>query len=155
MLCNNTLKLDNTFCYFFLPDARQKTLESLIKIISQIITNNLSKNNEKYFPIITILFMFILLENLSELIPYSVIRTSHLIITFTLLFFIFIRINILTVKKYKLEIFSLFMSANPEHFYSSNSLQVKNTLKNILEFLLLNISFPIFVGVVLITLIFF
>ena len=101
------------------------------------------------------LFISILLDNFSELIPYNVTITSHLIIRFTLSFFIFIEINILAIKKYKLEIFSLFMPTNLEHFYSRNSLQVKNTLEDILEFLLLNSSFPRFVGVVLITLIFF
>ena len=62
------------------------------------------------------LFMFILLGNLSGLIPYSVTITSHLIITFTLSFSVFIGINLLTIKKYKLEFFSLFMPANTTFF---------------------------------------
>ena len=116
MVCNNKKRTGGILYSFFLPNAWQKTVESLIETISQIITDNLSKNNEKYFPIIAMLFMFILLGNLSGLIPYSVTITSHLIITFTLSFSVFIGINLLTIKKYKLEFFSLFMPANTTFF---------------------------------------
>jgi F-type H+-transporting ATPase subunit a len=64
-------------------------------------------NNENYFPIIYVLF-----NNLIGLIPYNFTATSHLIVTFTLSFSVFIRINILTFEKYTMKEFSLFVPAN-------------------------------------------
>jgi len=74
------------------------------------------KNNEKYFPLITVLFSFILFSNLIGLIPYSFTATSHLIVTFTLSFAVFIGINIITFKKYKIKTFSLFLPSNTTFF---------------------------------------
>jgi ATP synthase subunit 6 len=50
------------------------------------------------------------------LLPYSFTTTSHLIVTFTLSFSVFIGINIITFKKYKTKIFSLFLPANTTFF---------------------------------------
>ena len=80
--------------------------------MSQLISDIIYKNNEKYFPIISILFNFILFSNLIGLIPYSFTATSHLIVTFTLSFSVFIAINIITFKKYKIKSFNLFLPAN-------------------------------------------
>jgi ATP synthase subunit 6 len=74
------------------------------------------KNNEKYFPLITVIFSFILFSNLIGLIPYSFTATSHLIVTFTLSFSVFIGINIITFKKYKIKTFSLFLPSNTTFF---------------------------------------
>ena len=67
---------------------------------------------EKYFPFISVLFLFILLVNLVGLVPYSFTITSHLIVTFTLSFSIFIGVNIICVKIHKFEMLSLFIPSN-------------------------------------------
>ena len=43
---------------------------------------NINKNEEKYFPFISVSFIFVRLRNLVGLIPYHFIETSHLIVTF-------------------------------------------------------------------------
>ena len=100
------------FCFFLIPNSWQYSVESITEITSKLITDTISINNEKYFIIVSTLFNFILLSNLIGLIPYSFTATSHLIITFSLSFTIFIAINIITFRKYKIELFNLFLPAN-------------------------------------------
>lgn len=101
---------------YFLPNSWQKGLEALLEIVINLVSNFITHDNEKYFPIIATLFNFIFLNNLIGLLPYSFTTTSHLIITFTLSFSIFIGINIITYQKYNIEIFSLFLPANTTFF---------------------------------------
>lgn len=102
--------------FFFSPNAWQKGIESISEITAQLISDVITINNEKYFPIVSVLFNFILFSNLIGLVPYSFTATSHLIVTFILSFSIFIGINIITFKKYKLKTFSLFLPANTTFF---------------------------------------
>lgn len=102
--------------FFFSPNAWQKGIESISEIIAQLISDVIITNNEKYFPIIWVLFNFILLSNLIGLVPYSFTATSHLVVTFILSFSIFIGINIITFKKYRMKTFSLFLPANTTFF---------------------------------------
>ena len=57
-------------------------------------------------------FLFILFCNLIGLVPYSFTVTSHLIVTFSMSFSIFIGINIIGFKHYKQKLLSLFLPAN-------------------------------------------
>jgi ATP synthase subunit 6 len=102
--------------FFFLPNAWQKSLEIISELTSQLITDIIASDNDKYFPIISILFNFILFSNLIGLFPYSFTATSHLIVTFILSFSVFIGINIVTFSKYKMKTFSLFLPANTTFF---------------------------------------
>jgi ATP synthase subunit 6 len=101
---------------FFSPNSWQKGIESISEVTAQLISDIIATDNEKYFPIISVLFNFILFSNLIGLIPYSFTATSHLIITFTLSFSVFIGINIITFEKYKMKTFSLFLPANTSFF---------------------------------------
>jgi ATP synthase subunit 6 len=104
------------FYYFFVPNSWQKSTEIMSEVTAQLINDTILTDNKKYFPIISVFFNFILLNNLIGLIPYSFTTTSHLIVTFILSFSIFIGINIITFKKYKLRSFSLFLPANTTFF---------------------------------------
>jgi F-type H+-transporting ATPase subunit a len=109
----NYLK-ENSF--YFSPNIWQKSIEAVSEITTQLINDIIACDNDKYFPVISILFNFILFSNLIGLIPYSFTATSHLIVTFLLSFSVFIGINIITFNKYKLETFSLFLPANTTFF---------------------------------------
>jgi ATP synthase subunit 6 len=102
--------------FYLAPNAWQKSIESISEITTQLISDIISVDNEKYFPFISVLFNFILFSNLIGLIPYSFTATSHLIVTFTLSFAVFIGINIITFQKYKMKTFSLFLPANTTFF---------------------------------------
>ena len=87
---------DSTF--FFVPNNWQTLIETVFETVSQLLFDNINIKGEKYFPFISVLFLFILLVNLVGLVPYSFTITSHLIVTFTLSFSIFIGVNIICVK---------------------------------------------------------
>lgn len=98
--------------FFFISNCWQKILESVSNIVAQLITDIITKENNKFFPIISLIFNFILFSNLIGLIPYTFTGTSHLFVTFTLSFAVFIGINIITIEKYGFKFFSLFLPAN-------------------------------------------
>jgi ATP synthase subunit 6 len=101
---------------FFISNVWQKIIEFISEFTAQLISDIITTDNEKYYPFISVLFNFILFSNLIGLIPYSFTTTSHLIVTFTLSFSVFIGINIITFKKYKIKTLSLFLPSNTPFF---------------------------------------
>ena len=101
-----------TVSFFLIPNVWQVLLESIYETVSQLLFDNLNLKGEKYFPFISVLFCFILFSNLIGLVPYSFTITSHLIVTFTLSFSVFIGVNIIGIQRYKLHMLSLFIPAN-------------------------------------------
>ncbi len=106
----------NKSSFFFIPNPWQVIFESIYEVVSQLVFDLISTQSEKYFPFITIIFSFILFNNLIGLIPYSFTITSHLIITFTMSFSIFIGLNIICYRKHGTHMFSLFLPANTTFF---------------------------------------
>jgi ATP synthase subunit 6 len=111
---NNNIINESSF--FFIPNPWQIIVESIYEIVSQLVFDLVSSGSEKYFPFITVIFSFILFNNLIGLVPYSFTITSHLIITFTLSFSIFIGLNIICYQKHNIHMFSLFLPANTTFF---------------------------------------
>lgn len=98
--------------FFFIPSTWQVLIETLYEASSQLLFDNINKEGEKYFPFISVIFTFVLFSNLIGLIPYSFTTTSHLIVTFSLSFSIFIGINIICIQKHKFHMLSLFIPSN-------------------------------------------
>jgi len=106
----------NKSSFFFIPNPWQVIFESIYEVVSQLVFDLVSTGSEKYFPFITVIFSFILFNNLIGLVPYSFTITSHLIITFTLSFSIFIGLNIICYQRHNIHMFSLFLPANTTFF---------------------------------------
>lgn len=88
------------------------TRESIYATIHSIVINQINKKSgQVYFPFIFGLFMFILINNLIGMIPYSFASTSHFILTFALSFTIVLGATILGFKEHGLKFFSLFVPA--------------------------------------------
>lgn len=84
--------------------------ESLYASIHSIVINQInSKNGQIYFPFIFGLFLFILVNNLIGLIPYSFASTSHFILTFFISFTVVLGATFLGLQKHGLEFFSFFV----------------------------------------------
>ena len=98
--------------FFFIPNNWQTLIETIYETASQLLFDNINIKGEKYFPFISVLFLFILLVNLIGLIPYSFTITSHLIVTFAMSFSIFIGVNIIGFQIHKSDMLSLFIPAN-------------------------------------------
>ena len=69
------------------------------------------RGGQIYFPFIYTLFVFILINNLIGMIPYSFASTSHFILTFALSFTVVLGATILGFQKHGLEFFSLLVPA--------------------------------------------
>ena len=86
--------------------------ETIYATIHSIVTNQINpKNGQIYFPFIYTLFVFILINNLIGMVPYSFASTSHFIFTFALSFTIVLGATFLGFQKHGLEFFSLLVPA--------------------------------------------
>ncbi len=86
--------------------------ESLYATIHSIVTNQINPTTGQiYFPFMYTLFIFILMNNLIGMVPYSFASTSHFILTFALSFTIVLGATILGFSKHGLEFFSLLVPA--------------------------------------------
>jgi len=86
--------------------------ESLYATIHSIVVNQInSTKGQVYFPFIYTLFVFILINNLIGMVPYSFASTSHFAFTFFLSFTVVLGATILGFQKHKLEFFSLLVPA--------------------------------------------
>jgi F-type H+-transporting ATPase subunit a len=110
-LCLNTSDLNNK-SFYLVPNSWQVFVETLYDVVSQLLFDNINLEGEKYFPYISMIFLYILFSNLIGLIPYSFTATSHIVVTFTLSFSIFIGVNIIGFQKHKLNMLSLIIPVN-------------------------------------------
>ena len=86
--------------------------ESLFATILNIVTNQINpQNGQVFFPFIYALFVFILMNNLIGLIPYSFAATSHFALTFSFSFTIVLGATILGFSQHGLKFFSLLVPA--------------------------------------------
>jgi F-type H+-transporting ATPase subunit a len=84
--------------------------ESIYSTIHSIVINQINSNTGQiYFPFIYGLFIFILVNNLVGMIPYSFASTSHFILTFSISFTVVLGATILGFQKHGLKFFSLFV----------------------------------------------
>jgi F-type H+-transporting ATPase subunit a len=86
--------------------------ETLYDTIHSIVVNQInSKNGQAYFPLIYVLFIFILINNLIGMVPYSFAATAHFVLTFSLSFTVVLGATILGFQKHGLQFFSFFVPA--------------------------------------------
>jgi len=86
--------------------------ETIYATVHSIVTSQINeKRGQIYFPFIYVLFVFILINNLIGMIPYSFASTSHFILTFSLSFTVVLGATILGLNKHGFKFFSLFVPA--------------------------------------------
>ena len=84
--------------------------ETIYDTVKSIVINQINpKRGQIYFPFIYALFVFILINNLIGMVPYSFAPTSHFILTFALSFTVVFGSTILGFIKHGLKFFSLFV----------------------------------------------
>jgi F-type H+-transporting ATPase subunit a len=102
MVSNNNNKL--------IPNAWSIYQESVYATVHSIVVNQINeKKGQAYFPFMYVLFLFILINNLIGLVPYSFAPTSHFVLTFSLSFTIVLGATILGLSRHGLKFFSLFV----------------------------------------------
>lgn len=86
--------------------------ELLKATVLKIVVNQINgADGQRYFPFIYTLFVFILVNNLIGLVPYSFASTSHFILTLSLSFTIVLGSTIMGIINNGLKFFSLFVPA--------------------------------------------
>ena len=86
--------------------------ETIYYTVYSIVINQINTNKgQMYFPFIYVLFLFILINNLIGMVPYSFASTSHFILTFSISFTVVLGSTILGFSKYGLKFFSLLVPA--------------------------------------------
>ena len=94
------------------PNNWSLSQETLYATIHSIVINQINnKNGQVYFPFMYALFIFILINNLIGMVPYSFASTSHFILTFSLSFTVVLGATVLGFKEHGLKFFSLFVPA--------------------------------------------
>lgn len=109
-------KYNSINSFFLIPNPWQSLIEICYELISNLLFDNLNEEGEKYFPFVVTIFLFILLNNIIGLVPYSFTVTSHLVITFSLSCTVFIGVNIIAFNHHKENMLSLFIPANTSFF---------------------------------------
>ena len=94
------------------PNSWSIPQESIYATVHGIVIGQINeKNGQLYFPFMYVLFMFILVNNLIGMTPYSFAATSHFILTFSLSFTVVLGATILGFSRHGLKFFSLFVPA--------------------------------------------
>ena len=100
-----------TNSFFVIPSGWQNVIEKLYSVVAQC-TSSISVGGEKYLPFLSVVFMFILTNNLIGLVPYSFTTTSYITLTFFMSFSIFVGLIIVGFQRHGLNFFSLFLPSN-------------------------------------------
>ena len=94
------------------PNAWSLSTESIYATVYSIVINQINANRgQMFFPLMSALFIYILINNLVGMVPYSFAPTSHFILTFSLSFTVVIGATILGFQNHSLKFFSLFVPA--------------------------------------------
>ena len=87
-------------------------LETIYATVLSIVINQINSNKGQiYFPFIYGLFLFILINNLIGMVPYSFASTSHFVLAFSMSFTVVLGATILGFNKHGLGFFSLLVPA--------------------------------------------
>ena len=93
-----------------IPNNWSISQESLYATVHSIVVSQINPTKGQiYFPFIYTLFVFILVNNLVGLVPYSFASTSHFILTFSISFTVVLGATFLGFQRHGLKFLSLFV----------------------------------------------
>lgn len=94
-----------------IPSKWSIGIESLYSTIQNMVYSQIGVSGQQYFPLIYVIFVFILVSNLFSMIPYNFALMSHLVFTISLSSILWLGVTILGFYNFKLEYFGLFVPA--------------------------------------------
>ncbi len=106
-----------SFCFIFyfsfyilglIPNRWQYSIESIYNFIMDIMRQQIGTKGQPYFPVLFLVFIFILFANLIGMTPFGFTLTSHIIITLLIGFSIFLGITLIGILRLKLHFIDLF-----------------------------------------------
>ena len=93
-----------------IPSKIQLIAEMFYTFVAKMISDTAGSKAKPYFPFIFSLFMFVLFCNMVGMLPYSFTVTSHIIVTFSIAFFIFLAVTVIAISKHGLVKFLKFFA---------------------------------------------
>ena len=91
------------------PGRWQSMAELSYVFIANLVKDTVGSEGRPYFPFIFTVFMFVLFGNLFGMVPYGFTFTSHIIVTFTMAFVVFMGVTLIALIKHRLHFFTFFM----------------------------------------------
>ena len=92
------------------PNGWSLSIESIYSTIYNIVINQINANKgQMFFPFMSALFIYILINNLIGMVPYSFAPTSHFVLTFSISITVVLGATILALYIHNLKFFSLFV----------------------------------------------
>jgi len=93
-----------------IPSAWQSCTGFIFEFIYfTVLSENVKKNGNLYFPMLFTIFCFIFFCNLMGMIPFSFTVTSHIVVTLGLALLAFFAINVIGIKTHGFHMLSLFL----------------------------------------------
>lgn len=93
-----------------IPTLWQTILEFFYEFVFvNLLTENIKKNGNYYFPILFSIFCYLFACNLLGMIPFSFTVTSHIVVTLGLAFMAFFAINVVAVRTHGFHALSFFL----------------------------------------------
>jgi len=103
------LMLGATSSRAVVPGRLQSVAEMSYEFVANTLRSSAGTEGMKFFPFVFSLFMFILVVNVIGIIPYTFTVTSHIIITVSLAFLVFVTVVVYGFWKNGLHFFNLFV----------------------------------------------
>jgi len=91
-----------------IPRSWQIVVEELYSFIFDTMVEQAGRKGVPYFPLIFVIFMVILLSNLTGLFPYGFTITAQIIITFSLAFSLIVALTIIGFQKHGIKFLEIF-----------------------------------------------
>lgn len=110
--CSLAFLLFNAACSNakLIPSAWQSIVELIFEfVLFNILTENVKKNGNLYFPALFSIFSFIFACNILGMIPYSFTVTSHIVVTLSLATMAFVAINVIMIRTHGFHALSFFL----------------------------------------------
>jgi len=112
MSCTLAFTLYNFACSGakLVPNAWQSIIEFMYEFIwFNVLSENVKKNGNYYFPMLFTIFSFLFFCNLLGMIPYSFTVTSHIVVTLGLATMAFFAINVVMIRTHGFHALSFFL----------------------------------------------
>lgn len=87
---------------YLVPSFTQSSAELIYKFVADLVKEQVGEEGKRFFPMIFIIFTFILTANLIGMVPYGFTTTSHLVITFALSVSVFFGVTLVGFQKHKI-----------------------------------------------------
>jgi len=107
----STNSMNSTYQNTFVPKVNLFFFEAIYTVILDMVKNTIGTDRQSvsFFPVIFTLFSFILISNVSGLVPYGSTITAYLIITITMSTMVMVAVTIYAFKGHGIHFFGHFL----------------------------------------------